>query len=110
VARHEEKADSDIDLMIIGGVELDDVLAHLSNAEKTLGRAVNPTVYSVREFKAKLEDGNHFLNAVVNGKKEFLIGNEDELRKMAGVRMAEAGIKQRKRNQSITRNRATQSR
>jgi len=110
LARQEEKADSDVDLMIVGSVELDDALAHLSDSEKTLGRAVNPTVYSAPEFKTKLENGNHFLNAVVNGDKVFLIGNEDELRKMAGVWMAEAGTKQRKRNQSITRNRAAQSR
>lgn len=110
VARQEEKAASDIDLMIVGDVELDDVLACLSRAETTLGRTVNPTVYSEHEFRTKLEEGNHFLNAVVNGEKVFLIGNEDELRKMAGVWMAEAGTKQRKRNQSITRNRATQSR
>lgn len=110
VARQEEKAESDIDLMIIGNIELDDVLASLSEAEATLGRTVNPTVYSVHEFKKKLEEGNHFLNAVVNGNKVFVIGNEDELRKMVGVRMAEAGTKQRKRNQSATRNRAAQSR
>jgi uncharacterized protein len=100
IARQEEKAESDIDLMIIGSIELDDVLPRLSNAETALGRTVNPTVYSVQEFKKKLDDGNHFLNAVVNGDKVFLIGNEDELRKMAGVRMAKTGTKQRKRNQS----------
>lgn len=110
VARQEEKAESDIDLMIIGAVELDDVLPRLSDSETTLGRAVNPTVYSAQEFTKKLEGGNHFLNAVVNGNKVFLIGNEDELRKMGGVRMAKAGTEQRKRNQSITRNRAAQSR
>lgn len=110
VARREEKAESDVDLMIIGDVELDDVLARLSDVEATLGRTVNPTVYSVHEFKKKLEEGNHFLNVVVNGNKVFLIGNEDELRKMVGVRMAEAGAKQRKRNQGITRNRAAKSR
>ena len=110
VARQQEKAESDIDLMIIGHAELDDVLPRLSNAETALGRPVNPTVYSVQEFKKKLDDGNHFLNAVVNGDKVFVIGNEDELRQMAGVRMAKAGAEQRKRNQSITRNRAAQSR
>lgn len=109
VARQEEKAESDIDLMIIGDVGLDDVPARLSHVETKLGRAVNPTVYSVSEFKKKLEEGNHFLNAVVSGNKVFLIGNEDELRKMAGVRMAKAGTKQRKRNQSTTGNRAAKS-
>lgn len=109
VARQEEKAGSDIDLMIIGDVALDDVLALLSDAETKLGRAVTPTVYSVNEFSNKLEGGNHFLNAVVSGNKVFLIGNEDELRKMAGVRMAKAGTKQRKRNQSTAGNRGAQS-
>lgn len=109
VARQEEKAGSDIDLMIIGDVALDDVLARLSDAETKLGRAVNPTVYSVNEFRKKLAGGNHFLNAVVSGNKVLLIGNEDELGKMAGVRMAKAGTKQRKRNQGATGNRAAQS-
>ncbi|HMC31797.1 MAG TPA: nucleotidyltransferase domain-containing protein [Candidatus Angelobacter sp.] len=110
VARQEEKAASDIDLMILGDVELDDVLARLSDTEITLGRAVNPTVYSAHEFRAKLEEGNHFLNSVLNGNKVFLIGNEDELRKMAGVRVVKAGAQQRKRDQSIMGNRAAQSR
>jgi uncharacterized protein len=108
VARREEKAQSDIDVMIIGHVELDDILACLTDAETKLGRAVNPTIYSVDEFKKRLADGNHFLHAVINGEKIFLIGTEDELRKMAGPRMGQAGAKQRKRNQSVTRNRSTQ--
>ena len=109
VASHPERAESDIDLIIVGNVNLDDVLAHISGAQTTLGRALNPTVYPVHEFKQKLQDGNHFLNAVVNGDRVFLIGNEGELRKMAGVRMAKTGTKQRKRNQRIARNRAAQS-
>jgi len=109
IARQEERAESDIDLMIIGDVELDGVLSRLPEAEAALGRAVNPTVYSIHEFKRKLEDGNHFLNAVLDGKKVFLIGNEDELREMAGVRMVKAGAQQRKRNQSTARHRAAKS-
>lgn len=110
IARQEERAGSDIDLMIIGNIDLDDVLVRLVEAETVLGRAVNPTVYSTHEFKRKLEDGNHFLNAVIAGKKVFLIGSEDELREMAGVRMVKAGTQQRKRNRSIARYRTAKSR
>jgi predicted nucleotidyltransferase len=110
VARQQERAGSDIDLMIIGDVELDDVLAGLANPEAVLGRAVNPTVYSMHEFRKRWEDGNHFLKAVIGGPKVFLIGNEDELRKMGRVRMVTAGAQQRKRNQGAARNRAAQSR
>ena len=109
-ARQEEKAESDIDLMMVGDVELDYVLGLLSEAEPKLGRAVNPTLYSVHEFKRKLQTGNHFLNAVTSGDKVFLIGNEDELRQMAGVRMVKAGAKQRKRDQRVAGDRAAQSR
>lgn len=110
VARQTETAESDVDLLIIGAAVLNDVLFCLAPAETALGRTVSPTVYSVAEFTKKLEEGNHFLNAVIDSKKVFLIGNEDELRKMAGVRMVEAGAQQRKRNQSIARHRATKSR
>jgi predicted nucleotidyltransferase len=108
VARQQEKAGSDIDLMIIGSVALDDVFTSLSNVETKVGRTVNPTVYSVRELKAKLQGGNHFLNTVVNGDKVFLIGDEDDLRKLVGVRMAKARTKQRQRNQSTTGSRTAQ--
>ena len=110
IARQEERSGSDIDLMIVGNIELDEVLVRLAEAETALGRAVNPTVYSIHEFKRKLEDGNHFLNAVLDGKKIFLIGTEDELREMAGIRMVKAGAQQRKRNQSTARHRAAKSR
>ena len=109
IARQEERAESDIDLMIIGDIELDDVLRRLQEAETALGRAVNPTVYSIHEFKRKLGEGNHFLDAVLDGKKMFLIGTEDELREMAGVRMVKTGTQQRKRNQSTARHRAAKS-
>ncbi len=108
VARQEETGESDIDAMIIGKVKLDEVLSRLSDVETALGRAVNPTVYSVQEFKGKLRAGNHFLKAVLNGKKVFLIGNEDELRKMGGVRMAKAGAQQPKRDQGSAGNHAAQ--
>ena len=89
MARREEKAESDIDLLIVGKLELEDVIARLGNVEVSLRRPVNPTVYSPAEFRTKLTSGNHFLNSVVRGDKAFLIGDEDELRKVGGIRLAE---------------------
>ena len=94
MARNEEKAESDIDLLIVGKVALEDVLARLSDVEASLGRAVNPTVYSVAEFKTKLGNGNHFLNSVLRGEKIFLIGDEDELGKVGGIRLAQGRTNQ----------------
>jgi len=82
IARGDEDAGSDVDLMIVGNVTLDDVLAQLTSVENVIGRPTNPTVYSLKEFKAKIKDGNHFLTSILHGKKMLLIGDEDELRKM----------------------------
>ena len=86
----EETAGSDIDLLIVGKAKLEDVLASLGNVEASLRRPVNPTVYSPAEFRTKLTTGNHFLNSVVRGDKVFLIGDEDEIRKVGGIRLAES--------------------
>ena len=91
VAREEETTHSDVDLVVVGKATLDEVLSRLSTVEKSIGRPINPTVYSVAEFKSKLASGNHFLTAVLKGQKVFLVGDEDELRKVGGVRLAKAG-------------------
>lgn len=90
MARREERAESDIDLLIVGKVSLEDVLGCVGTVESSLGRAINPTVYSPAEFKTRLSSGNHFLNSVVRSEKIFLIGDESELRKVGGIRLAEA--------------------
>ena len=91
VAREEETTQSDVDLMVVGKATLDEVLSRLSPVEKSIGRPINPTVYSIAEFKSKIASGNHFLNAVVKGQKVFLVGDDDELGKVGGVRLAKAG-------------------
>ena len=88
VARDQETAQSDVDLLVVGKATLDKTLSQLSTVEKKIGRPINPTVYSVSEFKSKLASGNHFLNAVLKEQKVFLLGDEDELRKVGGVRLA----------------------
>jgi uncharacterized protein len=57
VARAEETAQSDVDLMLVGKATLNEVLSRLSTVEKSIGRPINPTVYSVLEFKSKLASG-----------------------------------------------------
>lgn len=109
MARQEETAESDIDVIIIGEVKLDEVLSRFSNLGTALSRSVNPAVYSEKEFNGKLKVGNHFLNAVVSGKKVFLIGKEDELRKMGRVQMAKARTQQPRRNRGSAGNRAAVS-
>jgi predicted nucleotidyltransferase len=82
MARQDEKAGSDVDLMVIGDVTLDEILAQLAPVERAIGRSINPTLYSMKEFKAKLKSGNHFLRSVLRGETAPLIGVIDELGKV----------------------------
>jgi predicted nucleotidyltransferase len=82
MARQEETAGSDVDLMVVGDVTLDEILEHLAPVERASGRAINPTLYSENEFRSKLKDNNHFLRSVLNGVTVPVIGKLDEPRKM----------------------------
>jgi predicted nucleotidyltransferase len=82
MARGDENAGSDVDLMVIGDLSLDDLLTQLTSAERDLGRSINPTVFSLKELKSKLKAGNHFLKSVMRGEKVLLIGDENDLGKM----------------------------
>jgi predicted nucleotidyltransferase/Fe2+ or Zn2+ uptake regulation protein len=88
IASGKEKRDSDIDLLIIGKVTFAEVVAELQLAQEQLGREINPTVYPVDEFTAKLAENHHFLIDVLGGPRIFLIGDENELKRMVEERLA----------------------
>jgi predicted nucleotidyltransferase len=79
-ARSRESTESDIDLMIVGPLHFADVIEHLAEAQKTLNREINPTVYSTKEFLSKMRE--NFLRTVLKEKKLFLIGDESDLREL----------------------------
>ena len=81
-ARGEEKAESDIDLMVIGEVTLDALLHSLAPVEQKLGRPVNPTVFARQEARTRLHTGNHFLKAIQSAQLVFLIGSENDFREI----------------------------
>jgi predicted nucleotidyltransferase len=82
VASQTEKADSDIDLMVLGHVSFHDVVAVLSSAQRIVNREINPTVFSIPEFQSKYASGNHFLRSIMKGPKLFVIGSEHDLTKL----------------------------
>jgi predicted nucleotidyltransferase len=89
VARGEEKATSDIDLMVIGAISLDEVLDAVGPVEKQLRRPINPTIYTPKDLKTRLHEGNHFLQSLKKSKKVFLIGDEDEFKKVSTTRLVQ---------------------
>jgi hypothetical protein len=65
-------------------------LGALAGVEESLRREVNPHLYGVRKFSAKLAAREPFLTRVVKGPKIFLIGDADDLGKLAEHRAAQA--------------------
>jgi predicted nucleotidyltransferase len=84
VARREERATSDVDLMVIGDVGLASLAPFLGKAEKRLGREVNVTNYSVDEFRRKVAEGNHFLTTLLKGNLQFVRGEQSDLDTITG--------------------------
>ncbi len=86
VARSRESQQSDVDLMIVGRVHFADVVDRIADAQKMLNREINPTVYTVNEFRNKMR-GN-FLKTVLGEKMLFLIGDGNVLRELGHQSMA----------------------
>jgi uncharacterized protein len=81
-AKCTETADSDVDVIIIGGITFSEANTTLSELQDKLGREINPSVYPVEEFVSKLSNGNHFLVSILDEPKIFVIGSQDEFEKL----------------------------
>ena len=84
IASGEEKAGSDVDLMVIGQLGLRDLSRLLSGIEEKIGREVNPHVLREEEFRKRIRAKEHFVSSVMETPKIFIIGSERELEAMGG--------------------------
>ena len=80
VARKEDSAASDIDVMVISeSLSYADLFAALEAATARLGRSVNPTVLSEKELAKRVRAGNAFAQRVLAQPKIWLIGGESDI-------------------------------
>lgn len=80
IARQEDTASSDVDVMIISGaLGYGDVYAAMEHAASLLGRKVNPTLYSRAEWMQRLKQRNAFATRVAKQPKLWLIGSDEAL-------------------------------
>ncbi|MFH1266025.1 MAG: nucleotidyltransferase domain-containing protein [Planctomycetota bacterium] len=82
IARGEETAGSDIDLMVIGNVGLRKLSSLLSEVTEQLGREVNPHVMTKTEYRKRSKKGDHFVTHVLDGPKFFIVGTERDFEAM----------------------------
>jgi predicted nucleotidyltransferase len=83
VAKHEETASSDIDLVIIGGMSPKDATSILTELEQRLGREINASVFTAEEWHRRRISEEHFVRTLLREPKIFLIGDEEVLEKLA---------------------------
>lgn len=80
VAKRQDTAASDIDLMVISDtVGYADLYAALESVAARLGRAVNPTVYTRRQLAKRRREDTAFVKRVLGQPKVWLIGSDDVL-------------------------------
>jgi predicted nucleotidyltransferase len=80
VAKGEDVAASDIDLMVIADdLGYADLFAAVDGASVRLGRKVAPTIYSREEWAKRQTEGNAFVTRVLAQPKLWLIGDERAL-------------------------------
>lgn len=80
VAKRQDTAKSDIDLMVVSdSLSYADLFAVLEDATNRLGRTVNPTVYSRQELDKRVRADNAFIKRVLAQPKLWVIGEEHDV-------------------------------
>jgi len=78
-AKGKEKASSDIDLFLIGEVNISKLNVIISSLEEKLKREINYIVYRRKEYEKKKQEKDGFIIELLKGKKIMLKGSENEL-------------------------------
>jgi len=80
VAKEEDNASSDIELLVVSDrLSCADLFEALEAAASRLGRKVAPTIYSRQELAARSKEHNAFVTRVLQQPKVWVIGSERDL-------------------------------
>lgn len=80
IAKKEDTASSDIDLMLVSDtLTYGDAVLALHAAAELLGREVNPNIFTSQDFAKRLKEGGSFVKRVMAQPKVWLIGGEHDL-------------------------------
>ena len=78
IARQQDTAASDVDLLVVSdSLGYGELFGALEGAGQTLGRTINPALYTAADFRARLQGDNAFINRVMQQPKIWLIGQEE---------------------------------
>lgn len=78
IAKQQDTASSDVDLLVVSAqLSYGEVLAALEVASQTLGRTINPALYTPADFQERRRHDNAFIKRVMQQPKIWLIGKEE---------------------------------
>jgi predicted nucleotidyltransferase len=66
--------DSDIDLLVVGAMDRDELLATVRDVEIQVNREIDVTAYRREEFERRREQGSGFLQTVLRGPLTPIVG------------------------------------
>ncbi len=82
MASGKQHAKSDLDICVLGEVELLDVVKAIGPLQESLRREINPVVMSAKQFASDLANEERFAERLAAEPKIFVIGDENDFRKL----------------------------
>jgi predicted nucleotidyltransferase len=79
VASGTERQGSDIDLMVVGRLSFEALVAAVYPCQAELGREINPNLFTPEEFGRKMKEANSFVAQVMEKPKLMVLGREDDI-------------------------------
>jgi uncharacterized protein len=80
LANGAEKAESDVDLFVIGDISLRGLSKVLKEPRAVIGREINAHAMGEKEFIDRKRQKEHFISRVLDSPKLMIVGTEDELK------------------------------
>lgn len=69
---------SDIDVLIVGKLSFADVIQAVYPLQATLGREINPKLYSPEEWRAALAENSAFIQDIMQNPQLWIAGDKDD--------------------------------
>lgn len=88
LARGTATPESDVDVLVLGGVGFVELVQALFPLHAALGREVNPVLYTPTQFAERVQSADAFARDVLAKPKLFVKGDANELAELAGDRSA----------------------
>jgi predicted nucleotidyltransferase len=83
LARGNDVAESDVDVLIVGSATRRDVAAALADAARSSGRELNPVILTPADLTRRWREGDHFVTSVLADPRIWLIGDDASLSALA---------------------------